>query len=209
MKTASIADSAAEFIPDMAANAQALATSMSDIWKSVSGLSLPLPAVTELQNDYLKQSSELWNQTLLASKGGAPVPAAVDRRFSGQDWMANPAAAYTAQMYLLNSRTLMQMADSLQGDEKTRQRIRFAVQQWIDAASPSNYLALNVDAQRKAIESKGESITQGMKHLWHDVQQGHVSQTDESMFEVGRNVATSEGAIVFESLFRLQFALAQ
>ena len=204
MKTASIADSAAEFIPDMAANAQALATSMSDIWKSVSGLSLPLPAVTELQNAYLKQSSELWNQTLLASKGGAPVPAAVDRRFSGQDWMANPAAAYTAQMYLLNSRTLMQMADSLQGDEKTRQRIRFAVQQWIDAASPSNYLALNVDAQRKAIESKGESITQGMKHLWHDVQQGHVSQTDESMFEVGRNVATSEGSIVFENeLFQL------
>jgi polyhydroxyalkanoate synthase len=78
------------------------------------------------------------------------------------------------------------------------------VQQWVDAAAPSNYLALNPEAQRKALESKGESIGQGLKQLWNDVQQGHVSQTDESVFEVGRNVATSEGSIVFENeLFQL------
>jgi len=204
MTIPTIGHSSLEALPEMAANAQALATSMSDIWKSVSGLSLPLPAVADLQKAYLQQSSELWNQTLMAGKAGAgasAVAAPADRRFSGTDWAANPAAAYTAQMYLLNSRTLMQMADSLQGDEKTRQRIRFAVQQWIDAASPSNYLALNPDAQRKALDTKGESITQGMKQLWHDVQQGHVSQTDESVFEVGRNVATSEGSIVFENKF--------
>jgi len=207
MTIPSTGHSSLEALPEMAANAQALAASMSDIWKSVSGLSLPLPAVADLQKAYLQQSSELWNQTLMAGKAGAgaaALPAPADRRFSSQDWMANPASAYTAQMYLLNSRTLMQMADSLQGDEKTRQRIRFAVQQWIDAASPSNYLALNPDAQRKALDTKGESITQGMKQLWHDVQQGHVSQTDESVFEVGRNVATSEGSIVFENeLFQL------
>jgi polyhydroxyalkanoate synthase len=107
-------------------------------------------------------------------------------------------------MYLLNARTLMQMADSLQGDQKTRQRIRFAVQQWIDAAAPSNYLALNPEAQRKALDSKGESLGLGIKHLMHDVQQGHVSQTDESVFEIGRNVATTEGSVVFENeLFQL------
>ena len=207
MTIPSTGHSSLEARPEMAANAQALAASMSDIWKSVSGLSLPLPAVAELQQAYLQQSSELWNQTLMAGKpgvGAAASAAPADRRFSGQDWMANPASAYTAQMYLLNSRTLMQMADSLQGDEKTRQRIRFAVEQWIAAASPSNYLALNPDAQRKALDTQGESITQGMKQLWHDVQQGHVSQTDESVFEVGRNVATSEGSIVFENeLFQL------
>jgi len=78
---------------------------------------------------------------------------------------------------------MLQMADSIEGDEKTRQRIRFAVQQWIDAAAPSNYLALNPEAQRKALETKGESIGQGLKQLWNDIQQGHVSQTDESVFE--------------------------
>ena len=203
MKALLNTDAVASAMPAMNAAIQSATAQMTDAWKLLSGLSLPLPAVAELQSSYLKQSSELWNQTLLA---GPAVPAAApaDRRFSGHEWAANPAAAYTAQMYLLNARTLLQMADHLEGDAKTRQRIRFAVQQFIDAASPSNYLALNPDAQRKAIESKGESITQGMKQLWHDVQQGHVSQTDESVFEVGRNVATSEGSVVFENeLFQL------
>ena len=109
-----------------------------------------------------------------------------------------------AQLYLLNARTLMTLADSVEGDAKTKARIRFAVQQWIDAASPSNYLALNPDALKKAIETQGESITTGVHHLLEDLQKGHVSQTDESVFEVGRNVATTAGTVVFENeLFQL------
>jgi len=107
-------------------------------------------------------------------------------------------------MYLLNARALLQMAESVQGDEKTKARIRFAVQQWIDASSPSNFLAFNPEALKKALQTKGESITAGMQHLVEDLQKGHVSQTDESVFEVGRNVATSEGSVVFENdLFQL------
>jgi polyhydroxyalkanoate synthase len=191
-------DSAAPATPPVAQVA-ALGTDFSEIWKSMSGLNLPMPAMAEMQQAYLAQSAELWNQTLQAKS-----PVSSDRRFASPEWAANPASAYVAQMYLLNARTLMQMADSLQGDEKTRQRIRFAVQQWVDAAAPSNYLALNPDAQKKALETRGESIALGMKHLLADVRQGHVSQTDESVFEIGRNVATTEGAVVFENeLFQL------
>lgn len=199
MKTQS--DTALPSPADMAASAQAIGSQLGEVWKTVSGLSVPMPVLAEVQGNYLKQATELWNQTLQHGQGAAP---AGDRRFAAPAWDANPAAAYTAQMYLLNARTLMQMADSLEGDAKTKQRIRFGVQQWLDAASPNNFLALNPDAQRKALETKGESISQGMKNLWHDVQQGHVSQTDESVFEVGRNVATSEGQVVFENeLFQL------
>ncbi len=179
--------------------AQAFGSAVGEIWKSFAGLNLPTQALVRLQGDYLKEATNLWNSTLerlQAEQGKAPpLP---DRRF-GQDWASNPAAAYIAQLYLLNARTLLQMAESIEGDEKTRQRIRFAVQQWIDAASPSNYLALNPEAQRKALETRGESIAQGIQHLLKDLQQGHVSQTDTSVFEVGRNVATSEGAVVFEN----------
>jgi len=186
---------------DMAASAQAIGSQLGEVWTTMSGLSLPMPVMAEVQSNYLKQATELWNQTLQHGQAAAP---AADRRFAAPAWAANPAAAYTAQMYLLNARTLMQMAESLEGDAKTKQRIRFSVQQWLDASSPNNFLALNPDAQCKALETKGESISQGMKNLWHDVQQGHVSQTDESVFEVGRNVATSEGSIVFENeLFQL------
>jgi len=193
--------SAAAAVPaaELASQAAALSSSLAEVWKTMSGLSLPMPALAQLQADYLKAATELWNQTLRSADIAAPH----DRRFAAQDWR-NPASAYVAQMYLLNARTMLQMAESIEGDEKTRQRIRFAVQQWMDAAAPSNYLALNPEAQRKALETKGESIGQGLKQLWNDIQQGHVSQTDERVFEVGRNVATSEGSIVFENeLFQL------
>jgi polyhydroxyalkanoate synthase subunit PhaC len=185
--------------------AQLMTEALGEIWKSMSGLNLPTTALQNMQGDYLKQATDLWNQSLhQASAPGQPAPKANDRRFAAPDWAANPASAYQSQMYLLNARTLMQMADSVQGDEKTKQRIRFAVQQWVDAVAPSNYLALNPEALRKAVESKGESISQGIQHLVHDVKQGHMSQTDESLFEVGRNVATTEGSVVFENeLFQL------
>lgn len=187
-------------------SAQAFGSAVGELVKSVSHLQVPLPVLGELQESYLQQATAIWNGALerLTPDGKTPPSALGDRRFAATDWVGNPAAALTAQIYLLNARTLLQMADALEGDAKTKARIRFAVQQWVDAASPANYLALNPEAQRKALETKGESITQGLLHLWQDVQQGHVSQTDESVFEVGRNVATTEGAVVFENeLFQL------
>ena len=181
----------------------ALGPAIGEMFKSLSGLSLPPAELGKVQTDYLKGAAEIWNQQLDRSRteGQATRPAIGDKRFAGQEWLENPAAAYAAQMYLLNARTLMQMAEAVQGDEKTRARIRFAVQQWVDAASPSNYLAFNPEALKKALTTQGESIATGMRQLLQDVQKGHVSQTDETVFEVGRNVATTEGSVVFENDF--------
>jgi polyhydroxyalkanoate synthase len=196
-------------LPDLAAlgaPAEAFGHAVGDIFKSMAGLNLPMQQLAHIQGDYLKQATEVWNQSLqrLQADGSEAQPAIGDRRFGSSEWLSNPAAAFTAQMYLLNARALMQMAESMEGDAKTKARVRFAVQQWIDAASPSNYLALNPDALKKALETKGESIASGMQHLLEDLQKGHVSQTDESVFEVGRNVATTAGSVVFENeLFQL------
>jgi polyhydroxyalkanoate synthase subunit PhaC len=188
-----------------AGDAQAYAKAVGEMLQSAAKLNLPPPALSTLQAEYMKEATALWNGAVERFTGAASAaPALGDRRFSAGDWATNPAAALAAQTYLLNSRTLLKMADAIEGDAKAKARVRFAVQQWIDAASPSNYLALNPEAQRKALESKGESIAQGLAHLWGDIQQGHVSQTDDSVFEVGRNVATSVGAVVFENeLFQL------
>ncbi len=187
-------------------NATALGAAISDALRTMSGLNLPMQAMAKLQGEYLNEATALWNKTLgrLQADGSAEPAKLPDRRFSAAEWAQNPAAAYLAQVYLLNARTLMQMAESIEGDAKAKARIRFAVQQWIDAAAPSNFMALNPEAQRKALETKGESISQGLQQLWHDIQQGHVSQTDESVFEVGKNVATTEGAVVYENdMFQL------
>ncbi|AVO36098.1 PHA/PHB synthase family protein [Ottowia oryzae] len=156
-------------------------------------LTFPPEKLLELQQNYVREASELWNQTLQAN------PLVKDRRFKSKAWSDNPMAAFTAAAYLLNARTMMAMAEAAEGDEKSRQRVRFAVEQWVAAASPSNFLALNADAQQKAIETQGESLAKGLANILHDMRQGHVSMTDESLFEVGKNVATTEGAVVFEN----------
>ena len=103
-----------------------------DSGPGMTGLQLAPEALPELQAEYL-QRGERAVEPGCGLSGQAAKPG--DRRFSAQEWTANPASAYTARMYLLNARTLLKLADEVQADEKTRQRIRFAVQQWVDAAS--------------------------------------------------------------------------
>ena len=149
----------------------------------------------ELQKQYLEDAAKLWQQTTQAA---TQLP---DKRFSASAWTHNPTASMTAATFLLNSRTLQALAEAVQADEKTKARIRFAVEQMTAAAAPSNFLVSNADALQKAIDTKGESIAKGMQNLLHDMKQGHISMTDESLFTVGENVATTEGAVVFENDF--------
>jgi polyhydroxyalkanoate synthase len=161
---------------------------------------LPLDAekLLALQQSYLEGAKAL------CEAGAAQALLAKDKRFSSASWTENPLAAATAATYLLNSRMLMGLAEAVQGDDKTRNRVRFAVEQWVAAMAPSNFLALNADAQKKALDTQGESLAQGVANLLADMRQGHVSMTDESVFTVGKNVATTEGAVVFENaLFQL------
>ncbi|MBS0315702.1 MAG: class I poly(R)-hydroxyalkanoic acid synthase [Proteobacteria bacterium] len=155
----------------------------------------------ELQQQYLHDATELWNETM---QGVSAAKKDRYRRFSAEAWGKNPLATFTAATYLLNARTMTALAEAIEGDEKTRARVRFGVEQWLSAAAPSNFLAFNPDAQQKAIETNGESIARGVANLLQDFRQGHVSMTDERVFEVGKNVATTEGAVVFENeLFQL------
>jgi polyhydroxyalkanoate synthase len=191
------------FLPDL--GSQAMTASMGDALKSLAGLKIAQDAMVQLQREYVDGATALWNRTLQGmAPNAAAAPALDDRRFSAKEWVENPSAAYTAQMYLLNSRALMKMAEAVEGDAKTKARIRFTVQQWIDAMAPSNFLALNPEAQQLALKTQGQSLAAGMQLLMGDAGKGHLSQTDESAFEVGRNVATTEGAVVFENeLFQL------
>ena len=166
--------------------------------ESTPSISFAPEKLQALHQKYMQDALALWTQALQGA------PASSDKRFSAQAWTENPVAGMSAAVYLLNSRALMGLADAVVADAKTQSRIRFAIEQWLAATSPSNFLAFNADAQKKAIETKGESITKGIKNMMHDLAQGHVSMTDESQFEVGKNVATTEGAVVFENeLFQL------
>lgn len=158
------------------------------------------PAVAaQLQSDYIQQFSSLW-EGLLASK----APLLEDKRFNAPAWQSNALYSFNAAAYLLNARFLMSMADAVKAPAKVKQKIRFAVQQAVDAMSPANFLATNPEALHKIVETKGESLAKGVVNMIADMKKGRISHTDESAFEVGKNVATTEGAVVFENeLFQL------
>ena len=152
-----------------------------------------------LRAAYLQKAAALW-QGFLAGK----IPTLKDRRFAAPDWQASAMAAFSAASYLLNAEFLTAMADAVEAPPREHQKIRFAVQQMVDAMSPANFLATNPEAQQQLIDTKGESLTRGLANMLADMQKGRISLSDESAFEVGRNVATSEGQVVFENdLFQL------
>ncbi|MBU6256916.1 MAG: class I poly(R)-hydroxyalkanoic acid synthase [Burkholderiales bacterium] len=169
----------------------------------------PLSAPLALaQARWLQQQTALWSGMLAAAAGKATEPVIApdrgDRRFQAEDWRANPWYSLLKQNYLLNSRLLAEMVEAVDLDAKAKHKLRFYTRQFIDAMSPANFAATNPDALRLALETKGESVKAGLTNLLEDLQRGRVSITDETAFEVGRNVATSEGAVVFENeLFQL------
>jgi polyhydroxyalkanoate synthase len=163
------------------------------------GASIKPEAVEQLKNDYIQQFGALWQEVL----SGKP-PSLSDRRFSSAAWQSNPVTAFNAASYLLNAKFLTAMAEAIDAVPHQKQKIQFAVQQVVDAMSPANFLATNPEAQQKLVESKGESLTKGMANMLADMQKGHISLSDESAFEVGRNLATTPGQVVYENdLFQL------
>ena len=152
-----------------------------------------------IRDDYLKKGAQLW-QEFMSGK----TPELHDKRFSASEWSSNPLSAFSAASYLLNSEFLLAMADAVEAAPREKQKIRFAVQQMVDAMSPGNFFATNPEAQKKMIETKGESLTKGLSNMLADLQKGRISQSDESAFEVGRNVGATPGQVVFENeLFQL------
>lgn len=157
-------------------------------------VTVPPALLEQLKADYMAQVSALW-QEFLAGK----TPMLADRRFAAAPWQNNILSAYSAASYLLNAKFLTAMAEGVEAPARQKQKIRFNVAQIINAMSPANFLATNPEAQQKIIESKGESLTKGLSNMLADMKKGRITISDEAAFEVGRNVATTAGTVVFEN----------
>jgi polyhydroxyalkanoate synthase len=144
----------------------------------------------------------LWGELYGPASGEArpaSAPDTGDKRFSGSLWRASPHYDYISRSYLINTRFLRDYVEALDLDSFAKQRLRFLVRQVTDALSPANFAATNPEALQLALETQGTSLNEGVKNLFADLQKGRISTTDESAFEVGRNIAISEGAVVCEN----------
>ena len=154
--------------------------------------------------------SELLNaqQSMLGSLG-AQVPsffraandpaAAIDRRFTADAWRQHPGFDAMAKNYLSYAKLLCESIDAAPADSRSKAQWQFALRQVLDALSPANCLATNPEALELAVQTNGASLTDGMNLFLQDVAKGRISMTDDQAFEVGRNVATTPGSVVFEN----------
>jgi len=162
----------------------------------------------QMQDSYYAAQIELFQRTLVRAAGEQPsvttplVPE--DRRFAATEWESYPLFDYVRQSYQLTSNWLLNAISTLDLKDTTRERLEFFTKQYLDAIAPSNFPATNPEVLKLAVETNGENFAAGMRNLLADLEKGRISMTDESVFEVGKNVAVTEGAVVFECpLFQL------
>src|SRR5947209_3150498 len=154
------------------------------------------------QQNYLQQMGLLWasmSMRPLTGDGKDKPAVKTDRRFAAPEWQESPLHDFLRQSYLINGRYVYDLIESAGVDDKTRGRLRFFARQIVDALSPSNYLATNPQSVQRAIASGGESLAKGVKNLIEDLGKGRISMTDAQAFEVGKNLAITPGAVVFEN----------
>jgi polyhydroxyalkanoate synthase subunit PhaC len=170
---------------------------------SSSDMLFPFALIANLQRESFKQVWQFWNSLFLRTfAGGAHSSVALaqgDKRFKDASWREQPYYDLLKQSYLLGSKQLHELVDNALVDDKTKLQLRFYARQFIDAMSPSNFPATNPEVIRKAIETRSASLTDGIRNLIDDLQKGRITRVDESAFEVGRNLASTPGAVVFEN----------
>ena len=153
--------------------------------------------VTKVQLDTLKQVTAAWTAML---PGAAPAAGPIkDRRFKGEVWAEDPRYEAVARAYLTQTEMLRKALDAAQLDDRSKAQWGFALGQVMDALSPANTLATNPEAMQLALESGGASLIEGLRLFTSDLAQGRIAMTDESAFEVGGNVATTPGTVIFQN----------
>ena len=163
---------------------------------------------SEIQTKIGKAYLDLWGNSVrrLAGEAASPVivPSPRDKRFADPEWQSNQFFDFMLQLYLLTTQwanDLVRDADGL--DSHTRKKAAFYVQQITNAVAPSNFVLTNPEVLRETLTSNGDNLVRGMKMLAEDIEAGHgtlrIRQSDPGNLEVGVNMATTPGKVIFQN----------
>jgi polyhydroxyalkanoate synthase len=150
----------------------------------------------------------LWQSTAQRMLGQSvdPVvsPERGDRRFKDEAWAENAIFDFIRQSYLLSARSIHKTVSEIEGlDAKTAEKVDFYTRQFVDAMAPSNFVMTNPQVLKATLESGGENLVKGLNNLLDDLDRGQgqlrIKMTDLDAFELGRNVATTPGKVVFQN----------
>ncbi|MHB8272067.1 PHA/PHB synthase family protein [Bradyrhizobium sp.] len=162
----------------------------------------------ELQMKLGKAYLDLWGSSMrrLVGEEAPPAiaPAPRDKRFADPEWKSNQFFDFVMQAYLLSARWANDLVREAEGlDPHTRKKAEFYVQQITNALAPSNFVLTNPEVLRETLASNGDNLVRGMKMLAEDIEAGHgslrIRQSDPSNLEVGVNMATTPGKVIYQN----------
>ncbi len=130
----------------------------------------------------------------------APALPKQDRRFSDPAWAEHPAFAVLHQTYLMLAEYFIQSAQQVEGiAPEKKQQLEFATTTLVEAMSPANFLATNPVVLKRTLETRGQNLVTGMRHLVNDLKRGQLTHTDSDAFTLGENLAATPGKVVHET----------
>ncbi|WP_316205286.1 MULTISPECIES: class I poly(R)-hydroxyalkanoic acid synthase [unclassified Bradyrhizobium] len=177
-------------------------TAVADYWLSDS------ERAADIQTKIAKGYLDLWGSASrrLAGEDAPPAisPSPRDKRFADPEWKSNQFFDFVMQAYLLTSQWAQDLVHNAEGlDPQTRKRAEFYVNQITNALAPSNFVFTNPEVLRHTVSSSGENLVRGMQMLAEDIEAGKgmlkIRQSDPANLEVGVNMATTPGKVVFEN----------
>lgn len=211
-KAAQIARGLAEKPPDPQREMEAQVTPIEQVVKTLGAVAQSyasdpqklMDAQMRLWASYGELWQSAWRKFLGEDVEPVATPARGDRRFADRDWQQNTIFDFLKQFYLLSARWATDLVEDAQGlDDHTRHKARFYVDQIANAVSPSNFALTNPEVLRATLASNGANLIEGLANLEEDLKAGNgrlrIKQTDLSAFELGKNVATTPGKVVFQN----------
>ncbi len=162
----------------------------------------------ELQTSLGRAYLDLWAGMVKRMAGEAAPPAAApdpkDKRFDDPEWSSNQFFDFLKQLYLLTSDWADRLVRDAAGiDPHVRQKAEFYIRQITNAISPSNFVLTNPELLRETFASNAGNLVRGMSMLTEDIAAGKgnlkIRQSDPSVFEVGRNLATTPGKVIYQN----------
>jgi polyhydroxyalkanoate synthase len=164
---------------------------------------------TDLQHKMGKAYLDLWGSAVRRMAGEDDVKPAIepsprDKRFQDPEWKSNQFFDFVMQLYLLTTQWAHDLVRDAEGlDPHTRKKAEFYVQQITNALSPSNFVLTNPEVLRETLASKGDNLVRGMKMLAEDIEAGRgtlrIRQSDPANLEVGVNMATTPGKVIYQN----------
>ena len=163
-------------------------------------------AVARAQIDLFNDSLAVWQKTaermFVPQAPDADKPK--DKRFKHPEWTENAIFSFVKDSYLVAAKSILSTVREIKGmDNAAARKVDFYTRQFVDALSPSNFVATNPEVLTATLESGGQNLLRGLENLLSDLGRGagrlSITMTDMSAFRLGENIATTSGKIVYQN----------